>query len=242
MNALKMLVTVGQRVTLSGLLAVAGLPPLLADTSEATIVVPSGPLTVTAHQPVAFEGRSTDSRQSEDYVVNVIRWQFGDGQSAAGGLATHVFGKPGVYRVAMTVRYTRKSCVRQNPDGTCSRYRITTGHARATRQVTVVAPPVASSLQASNLVPARGGTFTLTPSYSRGIGSLSQGLACPPSGFPTAPIQADWSGPRTFVLTVTNAAGMTAQASVSVTPQPVVVGAIQPANATKSVATSTSFG
>lgn len=242
MNVMKMLITVGRRATLSGLLALTGLPPLLADTPEATIVVPGGPLTVTTHQPVAFEGRSVDSRQSEAYVVKAIRWRFGDGRSATGARATHVFRKPGAYRVAMIVRYTRRSCVRQNPDGTCSRYRITTGHARATRQVMVVAPPVAGSFLASNLNPLRGGSFTLTPNYAQGIGSLSQGLGCPPSGAPTTPIQADWLGPRTFVLTVTNAAGMTAQASVSVTPQRVVMGTIQPALATRTVATSTSFG
>ncbi len=102
--------------------------------------------------------------------------------------------------------------------------------------------PVATSLTTSNATPAFGGTFTLTPVYSAGTGTLNNGVTCPATGVATAPITANWTtGARIYTLTVTNSAGVTATKSVTVTPQTVAVGAISPAAVTRTVGTTTTF-
>ena len=109
--------------------------------------------------------------------------------------------------------------------------------------VNVVAAPVATSLVASTVTPARGGVFTLTPTYSSGTGTLDNGVACPASGVASSSITANWTGAKTFTLTVTNAAGTSVTKSVVVTPQTVVVGtpSPNPAGSTKTVSTVTTF-
>lgn len=101
--------------------------------------------------------------------------------------------------------------------------------------------PVATSLTTSNATPAFGATFTLTPTYSAGTGSLNNSVVCPATGVATAPITANWAGARIYTLTVTNTAGATATKSVTVTPQVVAVGAISPAAVARTVSTSTTF-
>lgn len=102
-------------------------------------------------------------------------------------------------------------------------------------------PPVATSLTTSNATPARGATFTLTPTYSAGTGAIDNSVTCPASGVASAAITANWAGARTYTLTVTNTAGATATKSVVVTPQVVSVAAISPADITRTVSTSTTF-
>ncbi len=101
--------------------------------------------------------------------------------------------------------------------------------------------PVATSLTTSNATPVYGGTFTLTPVYSAGTGTLNNNLTCPATGVATSPITANWAGARVYTLTVTNSAGATATKSVTVTPQTVAVGAISPATVTRTVNTTTTF-
>jgi len=107
-----------------------------------------------------------------------------------------------------------------------------TAHANGTTQktatVTVVDVPVATSLVASTATPAFGATFTLTPTYSAGIGTLDHSVTCPASGTASAAITADWTGARVFTLTVTNAANTTNTTTVTVTPQTVVLGTVSP--------------
>jgi formylglycine-generating enzyme required for sulfatase activity len=116
---------------------------------------------------------------------------------------------------------------------------------KATTTVTVaaavVAPPVATSLTASSATPAYGGTFTLTPVYSAGTGTIDNSVVCPATGVASAAITANWAGAKTFTLTVTNAANVTATKSVTVTPQVVSVGAVSPAAPTVSVSASQAF-
>ena len=115
------------------------------------------------------------------------------------------------------------------------------------RGITLVTPPapVAASLVANLVAPApplaRGGTFTLTPTYSAGTGRLDNGVLCPPSGEASVSITADWSGPRTYTLTVTNIVGTVATKSVTVTPTAVVVAAITPATPTMPTGSSQVF-
>lgn len=91
----------------------------------------------------------------------------------------------------------------------------------------VVAAPVATSLSASTATPASGSTFTLTPTYSSGTGSLTWAgdstgsLTCPATTVATSAITAGWTTgvTRTYTLTVTNAASDTATTTRTVTPQ-----------------------
>ena len=83
------------------------------------------------------------------------------------------------------------------------------------------AAPVASGLDGPSLITNFGDPFTLTPHYSGGTAVISYlppfGISCPATGVATAPIVCDWPGSaRTFVLTVTNAAGVSATTSVTV--------------------------
>ena len=109
----------------------------------------------------------------------------------------------------------------------------------ATTPVAVVAAPVATSLVAGvNPVPY-GGTTTVTPTYTGGTGSVDQavGPVTSGTGFGSGVITAA----KTFLLTVTNAAGTAATTSVTLTPQTVVVGAVTPAAPIRTAGTSTTF-
>lgn len=113
--------------------------------------------------------------------------------------------------------------------------------AQATTTVTVVPAPQAQELRASTSSPLYGGTFTLTPVYADGTAGLDGSLTCPASGVATEPILAQWSGPRTYTLTVTNSLGATATISVIVTPQVVVVSPISSTGSFITTSQSISF-
>lgn len=51
--------------------------------------------------------------------------------------------------------------------------------------------PVATSLTTSDAAPAYGATFTLTPTYSNGTGTIDNSVACPASGVASALITAN---------------------------------------------------
>jgi N-acetylneuraminic acid mutarotase len=125
------------------------------------------------------------------------------------------------------------SCVATDGAGTPA----PTGYASAT----IVPAPVATSLTASSLTPAFGSTFTLTPVFADGTGSIDQGVICPATSVASAAITANWSGGKTYTLTVSNAAGDTATQTVTVTPTPVLLGAISAASPTLVVNSVTAF-
>ena len=110
-----------------------------------------------------------------------------------------------------------------------------------TATVTVVAAPVALSLVAAPASPRQGASFTLTPTYSGGLGTLDNGVGCPPSTQASAAISADWSGPRVFTLTVTNPAGATGTATCTVTARIIVVSGLAPAAAIVSAGQTQAF-
>lgn len=57
-------------------------------------------MTVCANSPVVFDGSlSTDPNG----MVGSFSWDFGDGNSAVGEQTTHLFARPGTYRVALTI-------------------------------------------------------------------------------------------------------------------------------------------
>ena len=111
----------------------------------------------------------------------------------------------------------------------------------ASTTATVVAAPVSTSLSASSASPAYGSTFTLTPTYANGAGSLDNSLACPASGTPTGPISANWHGTKVYNLTVTNAGGIASTAACTVTPQTVSVTNLSPATPTVTVGLARTF-
>ena len=94
---------------------------------------------------------------------------------------------------------------------------------------TAPAAPVATSLVASTAAPLFGGTFTLTPTYSAGTGTIDNSVACPATGVASAAITANWVGAKVYTLTVTNSASVTATTTATVTPQAVTVAAVTPA-------------
>ncbi|HJV22389.1 MAG TPA: kelch repeat-containing protein [Holophagaceae bacterium] len=112
--------------------------------------------------------------------------------------------------------------------------------------VTVIAGPVASALVPSDANPPRGGSITLTPTFSNGTGKIgSTGLnssdvaASATSGMAVS--TGAITAPTTFTLTVTHASGLTATTTCAVTPQTVAVAALSPAAPTMTVGTSQAF-
>lgn len=73
---------------------------MIVTVAEAPVAVAGEDQTVCANTIVQFDGS-----ESRDYdgVVNVFNWDFGDGNSGGGAKPTHVYAKPGVYRVLLTV-------------------------------------------------------------------------------------------------------------------------------------------
>jgi len=175
-------------------------------------VSPAAP-TKTVNSATTFSATATGG------ALNTVRWS-----ASAGSFVGNVWTAPSA---AGSVTITATS----NDDSTKT----------ATTTVTVVSVPVASSLAASTQTPAFGATFTLTPTYSGGTGAIDNGVTCPATTVASAPITANWSGARTYTLTVTNAANVTATEFVVVTPQVVAVGAISPATPTKTVNSTTTF-
>ena len=93
--------------------------------------------------------------------------------------------------------------------------------------VPVVPAPVATSLSPGvNPVPY-GGTTTLTPIFTDGVGTVDNGVGTVTSGTPFT--SGVITGTKTFTLVVANTAGSTATKSVTLTPQTVVLGALSPA-------------
>ncbi len=118
----------------------------------------------------------------------------------------------------------------------------TGGSVPVTLSITIVVAPTASNFTTSTATPAYGTTFTLTPTYTGGTGSIDPTVTCPASGSPSAAITANWFGTRVYTLMVTNAAGASdSSQTVSVTPHVGSVGAISPATPTLNVGASQAF-
>lgn len=183
--------------------------------SEVTMVITVLMGSITPANPNVTVGLTKDFHVSvSGGSVNTVTWSCPVGSFGSNSLSSGV----------NTVTWTAPSSIGSSP------YTITAtsnddGTQTRTTSATLIAAPVATSLTASNATPASGGTFTLTPTYSNGTGTLtwsgdSTGTeTCPSSGSATSSITASWSGTRTYTLTVTNSAGDTATATRTVTPQ-----------------------
>lgn len=119
----------------------------------------------------------------------------------------------------------------------------------ATTQVTIVALANISSFTASTTNPLRGATnVTITPTFTGGtatIGTTGAGTsdisANATSGAAIGVQTGGFVTAKTYYLRVTNAAGDYVDSNVTITPQTVSVGAISPANATKTVNSVTNY-
>ncbi len=114
-----------------------------------------------------------------------------------------------------------------------------------TTTVSVVAAPTAS-ISAATQTPLFGATDTIVPTFSNaqtvviGTTAGASDISASPTtavGIPTSAMTAT----KTFYLHVVNLAGTTADASVTVTPQTIVVNPISPSAITRTVSTSTTF-
>ena len=105
--------------------------------------------------------------------------------------------------------------------------------------VPVVPAPVASSLSPGvNPVPY-GGTTTLTPIFTDGVGTVDNGVGTVTSGTPFT--SGVITGTKTFTMVVANTAGSTATKNVTLTPQTVVLGALSPAAPVVTASTLANF-
>ena len=114
------------------------------------------------------------------------------------------------------------------------------GTTNQTATATVYAAPSVTTFSASTTSPLYGATVTLTPTFTGGTGSVSNGIGAVTTGtgYPTAAI----TSTQNYVLTVTNVPGQIATSgTVTVIPQTVTVQPISPAGVTRSVNTVTSF-
>lgn len=73
---------------------------MIVTVAEAPVAVAGDDQTVCANTIVEFDGSAS---RDYDGVVNNYNWDFGDGNSGGGAKPTHVYAKPGVYRVLLTV-------------------------------------------------------------------------------------------------------------------------------------------
>lgn len=73
---------------------------VVAVVREAPIAVAGPPIRACTNQTIRFDGsRSTDA----DGAVNLFSWNFGDGSTGGGEKPTHLYERPGEYRVVLTI-------------------------------------------------------------------------------------------------------------------------------------------
>jgi len=123
------------------------------------------------------------------------------------------------------------SCLAANPLGTAS--------AAVTATATIVAAPVTPTLVAAVNPVLLGSSTTVTPTFSGGTGEVNHNVGAVISGvsFPSGTL----TDPKIFILTVTNQAGTTATATLTVRVQDVKVAGITPLAPKVSVNSSTAF-
>ena len=123
------------------------------------------------------------------------------------------------------------SCMATNPIGmTSSAVPVT---------ATIVAAPVTPTLVAAGNPVLLGSSTTVMPTFSGGIGEVNHNVGTVTSGvsFPSGTL----TDPKIFILTVTNQAGTTATATLTVRVQDVKVAGITPLAPKVSVNSSTAF-
>ncbi len=168
----------------------------------------------------------------------------------ANGTAT--LGTSGVGSSQLSAAASSGLAVATGPLGATTTFTLTVTNAAgdtATASTTVSAVPVATaSLVASSASPLFGApNVTVTPTFTNGtaVVGTSQGasdvLASATAGVALAVQATGFKTATTYWIRVTNPAGDYVDASTTIAPQAVVVGAISPGTPTRTVATSTTF-
>ena len=86
-----------------------------------------------------------------------------------------------------------------------------------------------------------GGTATLRYTFADGTGVIDYGVG-PVSSGEYKLVTGNWNGTRTYTLTVTNPAGDPITGTITVDVTPVVIGTVSPANPTRTVNATQTFG
>ncbi len=179
------------RKTRAALIGGGGGDPRLGST-QASLVLPTGPLTVGVGQAVVFQG---SSRRGDSYT-----WTFGDGFTTSDLITSHAYGAPGTYTATLTARDSGRD---YGPFS--GRVRIT-GVPVLIRNFSVSATSVSAggyvtfywSVPGANSLSLNGTNVTGLQSQSMSVGST-----------------------RTFTLTASNAYGSSSRSlTVSVVPSP----------------------
>jgi PKD repeat protein len=163
-----------------------------------------GPYSGTAGTAIAFVGSATVPDPTDTLTYS---WNFGDGSTATGQNASHVFATAGTYNVTLTV---------SDPAGGTT----TTAATTATASDTSSSPPVANAGPAQSgsegsaiafAGSATGGTGALTYSWNFGDGTAAvTGTLTPTHTYLT-------EGRYTATLTVTDSTGASSQSSTIAT-------------------------
>ncbi|MEY8839367.1 PKD domain-containing protein, partial [Cribrihabitans sp. XS_ASV171] len=114
---------------------------------NAPVAVAGSDIVVAPGQPVAFDGSAS---QASDSPITGYRWSFGDGASAAGAQASHVYAQPGQYRAVLRVE--------DDSEHPCD-------FGTAVRRVTVNFPPVAEAGTDQTAVVGQAVTVSAAASY-----------------------------------------------------------------------------
>jgi len=142
---------------------------VLPNVITATITTPSGASSVNAGVTVAFAGTATDSSTA----TITYTWTFGDGGTATGATASHVFNNTTGSSVTYTVTFT----VSDASGASASATRQVTVAPGTTQTYTITASAGANgSISPSGAVNVNGGasqTFTLTPSTGYKVSSVT---------------------------------------------------------------------
>lgn len=150
---------------------------LMADPVEATIVSPTGSITVPMGQTVGFSATSSDGGKLS-YAVNSFSWSCTDGWTGTGSSTSHNFPTEGTYTVTLTVAYSYQICKSLDLDGNCLTYQNKTGTATTYRVITVT-PASIGSVSPANASVNAGSSIQFSASVT---GAVNTGVTWSVSG------------------------------------------------------------
>jgi len=212
---------------------------LTADPVEATIVSPTGSITVPMGQTVGLSATSSDGGKL-NYSVNSYGWSCTDGWTGSGPSASHLFPIAGTYTVTLTVAYSYQICKSWDLDGNCLSYLTKTGTATASRIITVT-PASIGPISPANASVNAGSSIqfytSVTGAVNTGVAwSVSGGGSINSGGLFTA------STAGTFTVTARAAADSGKASSAQITVNSVVTGVVvTPSSVSLKAGESTAF-
>ncbi len=197
--------------------------PTKSVSTTATVIAPPSTPVITKPTLVTA-GQAGYAASVPAQVGMTFAWTLTNGTVTAGAGTNSI-----TFTAGSAVTTVDLVCVATNLAGT---------HApSASVSATVVAAPLATSLVAGVNPVLYGGTTTVTPTFSNGTATVNGTAATSGTAIASGTITAA----KTFTLVVTNAAGSTASATLTLNPQTVALTALSPAAPTRTVGTSTTF-